>query len=187
MADLFPEIVDQKFTAKVESQLDGVESGDVEWKKMLASFYKGFDKTLSSAEQKMDGTKVKVPVEESDVVCEKCGRKMVVRSSKFGKFLACPGYPECKNTKSITTETKGLCPKCGSKIIELKSKKGYKYFACEKGKECNFMTWDVPTDKNCPNCGKTLFKRRGGLTVCNNEGCGYEVKTTRSKKGKDNE
>ena len=187
LAELFPEIVDQKFTAKVENQLDDVETGDVEWKAMLAKFYKGFDKTLSSAEEKMDGAKVKVPVEESDVVCEKCGRKMVVRSSKFGKFLACPGYPECKNTKSITTETKGLCPKCNSKIIELKSKKGYKYFACEKGKECGFMTWDVPTANNCPNCGKTLFKRRGGITVCNNEGCGYEIKTTRSKKAKDNE
>jgi len=187
LAELFPEIVDQKFTAKVESELDGVESGDVEWKKMLAKFYKGFDKTLTAAEQQMTGTKVEVPVEESDVVCEKCGRKMVVRSSRFGKFLACPGYPECKNTKSITTETNGLCPKCGSKIIELKSKKGYKYFACEKGKECGFMTWDVPTDKNCPECGKTLFKRRGGITVCNNEGCGYEVKSTRTKKAKDNE
>ncbi len=187
LAELFPEIVDQKFTAKVENQLDDVETGDVEWKTMLAKFYKGFDKTLISAEEKMDGAKVKVPVEESDVVCEKCGRKMVVRSSKFGKFLACPGYPKCKNTKSITTETKGLCPKCNSKIIELKSKKGYKYFACEKGKDCGFMTWDVPTSNNCPKCGKTLFKRRGGITVCNNEGCGYEEKTTRSKKAKDNE
>ena len=187
LADLFPEIVDQKFTAKVENQLDAVEAGDEEWKKMLTKFYSGFNKSLVSAEKKMDGTKVKVPEEESDVVCEKCGRKMVVRSSRFGKFLACPGYPECKNTKSIVTETKGSCPKCGSKIIERKSARGYKYYGCEKGKDCGFMTWDVPTDKACPNCGKTLFKRRGGLTVCNAEGCGYETKTVRKKKAKTDE
>ena len=108
---------------------------------------------------------------------------------KFGYFFRGWYTEETyeNRVKSITTETKGLCPKCNSKIIELKSKKGYKYFACEKGKECGFMTWDVPTANNCPNCGKTLFKRRGGLTVCNNEGCGYEVKTTRSKKAKNNE
>lgn len=187
LSELFPEIVDQKFTARVESELDDVESGDVEWKKMLAKFYKGFDKTLTSAEEKMDGERVKVPEEVSDVVCEKCGRNMVIRSGRFGKFLACPGYPECKNTKPIVTETPGFCPKCGSKIIERKSGKGYKYFACEKGKECGFMTWDIPTANICPQCGKTLFKRRGGLTVCNNEGCGYEVKTERKKKAKNDE
>ncbi|MGN0174188.1 MAG: type I DNA topoisomerase [Acutalibacteraceae bacterium] len=187
LSELFPEIVDQKFTAKVESQLDDVESGDEQWKEMLGKFYKGFDKTLKSAEEKMDGTRVKVPEEESDVICEKCGRKMVIRSGRFGKFLACPGFPECKNTKPIVTETKGLCPKCGKKIIERKSGKGYKYFACEGGKECGFMTWDVPTEQNCPKCGKTLFKRRGGLLVCNNEGCDYEVKLERKKKAKDDE
>ena len=187
LSELFPEIVDQKFTAKVESELDDVENGDEQWKQMLDKFYKGFDKTLKSAEEKMDGTRVKVPEEESDVVCEKCGRKMVIRSGRFGKFLACPGYPECKNTKPIVTETKGFCPKCGSKIIERKSGKGYKYYACEKGKECGFMTWDVPTDQTCPKCGKTLFKRRGGITVCNNEGCDYEVKTERKKKVKTDE
>lgn len=187
LSELFPEIVDQKFTAKVESELDDVESGDVEWKKMLAKFYKGFDKTLTAAEEKMDGERVKVPEEVSDVVCEKCGRNMVIRSGRFGKFLACPGYPECKNTKPIVTETPGFCPKCGSKIIERKSGKGYKYFACEKGKECGFMTWDIPTADTCPKCGKTLFKRRGGLTVCNNEGCDYEVKTTSKKKAKKDE
>lgn len=187
LSELFPEIVDQKFTAKVEAELDDVESGDVQWKKMLAKFYKGFDKTLKSAEEKMDGERVKVPEEVSDVICEKCGRNMVIRSGRFGKFLACPGYPECKNTKPIVTETPGFCPKCGSKIIERKSGKGYKYFACEKGKECGFMTWDVPTADTCPKCGKTLFKRRGGLTVCNNEGCDYEVKTTSKKKAKKDE
>lgn len=187
LSELFPEIVDQKFTAKVESELDDVESGDEEWKKMLAKFYKRFDKTLSAAEEKMDGERVKVPEEVSDVICEKCGRNMVIRSGRFGKFLACPGYPECKNTKPIVTETPGFCPKCGSKIIERKSGKGYKYFACEKGKECGFMTWDIPTADTCPKCGKTLFKRRGGLTVCNNEGCDYEVKTVLKKKAKKDE
>ncbi|MBQ5590351.1 MAG: topoisomerase DNA-binding C4 zinc finger domain-containing protein, partial [Clostridia bacterium] len=181
LSNHFPEIVDQKFTAKVESELDAVESGDVEWKKMLSKFYKRFNQTLSVAEVTMDGTKVKVPEEVSDVVCEKCGNKMVVRSSRFGKFLACPAFPKCKNTKPIITETPGACPKCNSKIIERKSSKGYKFFACEKGKDCGFITWDTPTANNCPKCGKTLFKRRGGLTVCNNENCDYEVKTTRKK------
>ncbi|MEE1024833.1 MAG: topoisomerase DNA-binding C4 zinc finger domain-containing protein, partial [Acutalibacteraceae bacterium] len=170
----------------VESELDDVESGDVEWKKMLAKFYKGFDKTLTSAEEKMDGERVKVPEEVSDVVCEKCGRNMVIRSGRFGKFLACPGFPECKNTKPIVTETPGLCPKCSSKILLRKSSKGNKYFACEKGKECGFMTWDTPTDKTCPDCGKTLFKRRGGITLCLDEKCGYQKQSTRRSKAKEN-
>lgn len=242
LSDLFPEIVDQKFTAKVETELDEVESGDVEWKSMLSKFYTGFDKTLNSAEKKMDGERVKVPEIESDVVCEKCGRKMVIRMGKFGKFLACPGFPECKNTrpiedetakksaddkgkvqeateeickkcgskmvvkmgrygkflacsnypeckniKSITVETEGNCPKCGSKIIQLKSKRGYKYFACEKGKECGFMTWDTPTSSTCPKCGKTLFKRKGGIIACNGEDCDYQTKAEKTKKKKDNE
>ncbi|MBQ2676040.1 MAG: type I DNA topoisomerase [Clostridia bacterium] len=188
MKDMFKDIVDLKFTAKIETQLDNVEEGKLQWVEVLKKFYGDFDKTLKSAEQKMDGTRVKVPEQESDVVCEKCGRTMVVRSGRFGKFLACPGYPQCKNTKPIVTETSGACPKCGGKILLRKSPKGNKYYACEKGKECGFMTWDEPTAKNCPDCGKTLFKRRGGITVCLNEGCGYQVvaekktkKTTKSK------
>lgn len=186
MREMFPDIVDIKFTAKIEKELDEIEEGKIGWVKVLDKFYGGFDKTLKTAEKKMDGTRVKVPETESDVVCEKCGKTMVIRSGRFGKFLACPGFPECKNTKPIVTETPGLCPKCSSKILLRKSSKGNKYFACEKGKDCGFMTWDTPTDKNCPNCGKTLFKRRGGITLCLDEKCGYQKESTRRSKTKEN-
>lgn len=182
MKEMFQDIVDLKFTAKVENELDEIEAGQMQWVKVLEKFYKDFDKELQSAEKKLDGTRIKVPEQESDVVCEKCGRKMVIRSGRFGKFLACPGFPECKNTKPLVTETPGSCPKCGGKILLRKSAKGNKYYACEKGKECGFMTWDEPTDKRCPQCGKTLFKRRGGLLVCLDEGCGYQQKAERKKK-----
>ncbi len=182
MKEMFQDIVDLKFTAKVESELDEVEAGQMQWVKVLEKFYKDFDKELQSAEKKLDGTRIKVPEQESDVICEKCGRKMVIRSGRFGKFLACPGFPECKNTKPLVTEMPGSCPKCGGKILLRKSAKGNKYYACEKGKECGFMTWDEPTDKRCPQCGKTLFKRRGGLLVCLDESCGYQEKVERKKK-----
>lgn len=182
MKEMFQDIVDLKFTAKVESELDEVEAGQMQWVKVLEKFYKDFDKELQSAEKKLDGTRIKVPEQESDVICEKCGRKMVIRSGRFGKFLACPGFPECKNTKPLVTEMPGNCPKCGGKILLRKSAKGNKYYACEKGKECGFMTWDEPTDKRCPQCGKTLFKRRGGLLVCLDESCGYQEKVERKKK-----
>ena len=182
MKEMFQDIVDLKFTAKVENELDEIEAGQMQWVKVLEKFYKDFDKELQSAEKKLDGTRIKVPEQESDVVCEKCGRKMVIRSGRFGKFLACPGFPECKNTKPLVTEMPGNCPKCGGKILLRKSAKGNKYYACEKGKECGFMTWDEPTDKRCPQCGKTLFKRRGGLLVCLDEGCGYQQKAERKKK-----
>ncbi len=182
MKDMFADIVDPKFTANIESELDEVEHGEIGWTQVLDKFYSGFDKTLKEAEKKLDGTRIKVPEEETDVVCEKCGRKMVIRSGRFGKFLACPGFPECKNTKPIVTEMPGECPKCGSKILLRKSAKGNKYYACEKGKACGFMTWDEPTDEKCPKCGKTLFKRRGGMTVCLNEQCDFEKKTERKKK-----
>ena len=187
MKDMFKDIVDLKFTANIETELDQIENGDIEWRKVLEKFYSGFKDTLEQAEKKMDGTKIKVPEQETDVICEKCGRNMVIKSGRFGKFLACPGFPECRNTKAIVSEMPGSCPKCGGKILLRKSAKGNKYYACEKGKECGFMTWDDPTAENCPNCGKTLFKRRGGLIVCNNEGCGYERKAERKTRKKDGE
>ena len=171
MIEMFPDIVDVKFTAKIENELDEVEAGKIGWVKVLDKFYGGFDKSLKNAEEKMDGTRLKVPVVESDVVCEKCGRKMVVRSGRFGKFLACPGFPECRNTKPIAEEMPGSCPKCGSKILKRKSPRGRVYFCCEKGKECGFITWDEPTNDVCPKCGKTMFKRRKDLLVCDNEQC----------------
>ncbi|MEE1186161.1 MAG: type I DNA topoisomerase [Acutalibacteraceae bacterium] len=186
MEKQFAYIVDAKFTAKMESELDNIESGKLDWIKVIDDFYKKFEVTLEKAEEDMNGKRVKLPVEESDVVCELCGKKMIVKSGRFGKFLACPGYPECKNTKPIVTEMSGSCPKCGSKILLKKSSKGHKYYGCEKGKECGFMTWDEPTKDLCPNCGKTLFKGRG-VIHCLNEGCEYEIKKEkRTKKSDEN-
>ena len=178
MEENFSNIIDLHFTAKMEDELDHIEAGDIDWTTVLEGFYSKFSTTLKKAEEKLDGTKIKVPDVESDVVCDKCGRTMVVKSGRFGKFLACPGYPECKNTKPITKEMPGSCPKCGAKILQLKSKSGHKFFGCETGKSCGFMTWDEPTAENCPNCGKTLFKKSGKL-YCATEGCGYEKKVQR--------
>ena len=176
--------MDIDFTAHMETELDEIEEGKLDWVSMLDNFYGGFKNTLESAEKAMDGTRVKIPDEVTDVICEKCGRNMVIKSGRFGKFLACPGYPECKNTKPIVKETPGFCPVCGGKMLEKKSKNGHKYFGCEKAPQCKFMTWDEPTAEVCPNCGKTLFKRRGGLLICLNEGCGFEKKAERKTRAK---
>ncbi len=180
--EYFSKIINVKFTANMENSFDKIENGEADWVETIKDFYADFDKLLQTAEKSTDGQRIKVPEEETDVVCEKCGRKMVIKSGRFGKFLACPGYPDCKNTKPIVNEMPGACPKCGKKIIERRSKKGYKYYACEGGAECGFMTWDVPTKDNCPKCGKTLFKQRSGVIHCLAEGCGYETKPKRKSK-----
>ena len=174
MMERFNDIIDVEFTANMESRLDDVEAGKQNWKDLLADFYKDFSKELSDAEEALEGVHLKVPEEETDEVCELCGRKMVIKTGRFGKFLACPGYPECKNTKPLVERMPGRCPKCGSGILKRKSKKGYAYYACEKGAECGFMTWDVPTAEDCPECGQTLFKKAGkgrNKPFCINENC----------------
>ena len=178
MKDQFPQIVDVEFTAHMEKQLDDVESGKSDWVDTLDNFYGDFAKTLEKAEQTLSGERIKVPEVESDVVCELCGRKMVVKSGRYGKFLACPGYPDCKNTKRIVEETEGVCPKCGGKIVAKKSQKGRKFYGCSQYPNCDFVTWNEPSGEVCPKCGKTLFKRKGknGGLFCITEGCGYEQK-----------
>ena len=174
MEQRFPDIVDLKFTARMEDTLDNVEAGKRNWKDVLSEFYGGFAEELQDAEKALEGQHIKIPDEESDEICEKCGRKMVVKTGRFGRFLACPGYPECGFTKPIVIEMPGKCPKCGSRILKRTSKKGYAYYACERGAACGFMTWDVPVKENCPECGKTLFKLsgRGKKTpFCVNESC----------------
>lgn len=174
MEERFPDIVDLKFTARMEDTLDNVEAGERFWKDVLAEFYGDFDNELQEAEKALEGQHIKIPDEESDEICEKCGRKMVVKTGRFGRFLACPGYPECGFTKPIVVEMPGKCPKCGSRILKRTSKRGFAYYACERGAECGFMTWDVPVKENCPECGKTLFKLsgRGKKTpFCINEEC----------------
>ncbi len=183
MKEQFPEVVDTEFTAHMEQQLDNVESGGSDWIQTLDDFYTGFAQTLKKAEESLNGERIKVPEEESDEVCDKCGRRMVIKTGRFGKFLACPGYPECKTTKPLLDKTAGICPKCGGTIVAKKSKRGRKFFGCEQYPTCDFMTWNEPTAHSCPQCGKTLFRRkgRGGGVVCITEGCGYE-KIGRSKK-----
>ena len=176
MCEQFPDIVNVEFTAKMEDDLDEIEVGKEQWEEVIDDFYHSFSATLEKAEKNMDGTHVKLPVEETDVVCENCGRKMVIKTGRFGRFLACPGYPECKNTKPITKSTDGICPKCGGVILAKKSKKGKAYFGCEHNPKCDFMTWDTPLKETCPKCGSTLFRKYGknGKIYCAKDGCGYE-------------
>ena len=174
MMDRFNDIIDVEFTANMETKLDDVEAGTRKWKEVLGEFYQGFQKELTEAEEALQGTRLKVPEEETEEICEVCGRKMVIKDGRFGKFLACPGYPECKNTKPIVEKMPGRCPNCGGTIFKRKSKRGYPYYACEKGAQCGFMSWDVPTDQDCPGCGQTMFKKSGRGRMkpfCINEKC----------------
>ena len=161
MRDKFTRIVDPAFTAKMEEKLDNVEAGKESWTEVLHTFYDDFSSTLEKAEKELTGERIKVPDEVSDEICDLCGKRMVYKSGRFGRFLACPGWPECTFTKPIVVEMPGRCPNCGSRILKRTSKRGYAYYACEKGKDCGFMTWDVPVKDDCPACGKTMFKRSG--------------------------
>lgn len=184
MKELFSDIVDVKFTAGMEKSLDQVASGEKSYEKVLDSFYRPFAKTLAAAEKSMQGKKAELHDVETGENCPNCGRPMIIKFGRFGKFMACSGYPECKTTKPITEPAKGECPKCGGRILRKKSKRGYNYFGCENNPKCDFMTWDEPLEERCPNCGKTLFKKRGGIIACEHEGCGYERKIERkSRKG----
>ncbi|MDO5560102.1 MAG: type I DNA topoisomerase [Oscillospiraceae bacterium] len=176
MREHFKKIVDAKFTADMETRLDDVEKGDTDWRSMLKDFYVDFNSTLDKAEVAMEGKRVKVPDEQTDVICDVCGKNMVIKIGRFGKFLACPGFPECTNTKKIVQATKGICPICGNKVIAQKSKKGRNFFGCEKYPECTFMTWHTPVEDKCPKCGCSLFKKGGksGKLLCEKPGCGYE-------------
>ncbi len=192
MVEKFENIINIEFTADMEERLDAIEQGEIAWKDVIGDFYAGFAASLEKAEEDLKETRLKVPEEETDVVCELCGKKMVVKSGRFGKFLACPGYPECKNTKPIVEETPGVCPSCGGKILKKKSKNGYTYYGCEKFPTCTFMTWDVPQKEKCEECGHTLYKRatRGAKKLfCANPECAKyvpqepkEKKETKTKK-----
>ena len=171
MMERFDDIVDVEFTARMESRLDAVEEGQQNWKALLAEFYGEFKEELTAAES---AERMKVPEEETDEVCELCGKNMVIKMGRFGKFLACPGWPDCKNTKPLVEKMPGRCPKCGAGMLKRKSKKGYAYYACETGTDCGFMSWDVPTAEDCPECGQTLFKKSGKGRMkpfCINENC----------------
>ena len=179
MEDKFHDVVDPTFTARMEENLDEVEAGKKYWKDLLRQFYSGFKAELDQAEKDLDGERIKVPDELSDEVCDLCGKQMVIKSGRFGRFLACPGYPECTFTKPLVIEMPGRCPKCGGRILKKTSRNGYTYYGCEhnrtsKGITCDFMTWDVPVKDNCPICGQTMFKKSGRgfkKPFCINEKC----------------
>ena len=176
MMERFHDIIDVEFTAGMENQLDAVEEGKRNWKEVLSDFYRDFHQEMLDAESALEGTRLKVPEEETEEICELCGKHMVIKVGRFGKFLACPGWPECKNTKPLVERMPGRCPKCGSTLLKRKSKRGYAYYACEKGTECGFMSWDVPTELDCPECGQTLFKKSGRGRMkpfCINEACSH--------------
>lgn len=176
MKERFPNIVNIKFTADMESNLDTVENGKSEWVDVLDDFYGDFSKTLDKAQKDMEGVKIKLKEDETDIICEKCGRKMVVKVGRYGKFIACPGYPECKNIKKIVNETGVSCPKCGGKVIARKSKKGRNFYGCNNYPDCDFLSWDEPSKEKCPKCGKNLFIKKGKKKklYCITENCGYE-------------
>lgn len=167
----FPDIMDISFTAKMEDTLDEISTGKDKWQEVIENFYADFKKELEEASGSPD--KVEVPVEESDVVCEKCGAKMIIRTGRYGKFLACPNFPECKNIKSIDIVV-GTCPKCGKNILEKTSKNGKKFYGCSGYPNCDFVSWDKPTNQKCPKCGDILLQK-GGRTYCHNDKCDYAV------------
>ena len=176
MKERFPKIVNVKFTAQMEQDLDTVESGETQWDTLLSDFYSDFDKTLKKAKADMQGVKIQLKEDETDIICEKCGRKMVVKVGRYGKFIACPGYPECKNIKKYVEEVGVKCPKCGGDVIVKHTKKGKAFYGCSNYPTCDFVSWYEPVDERCPNCGDILFKRKGkkGGVFCQHEGCGYK-------------
>lgn len=176
MVDKFSRIADAKFTADMENSLDEVENGR-NYKEVLREFYSDFDASMKKAEKDLEKTRIKVKDEVTDVPCPNCGAMMVIKTSRFGKFLACPRYPECKTTKPITEDINVPCPICGAKLLKKKSKSGYYYYGCERNPECEFMTWDKPTDKKCPNCGGVVFKKYTKAekkNLCYTPGCNWE-------------
>ena len=172
MMEQFPNIVDVKFSADMEKKLDIIEAGKADWVQTIDDFYKGFAKSLEDAEKNMEGKRVKVEDIPTDEICEKCGRPMVIKSGRYGKFVACSGFPECRNAHPLVKDTGGICPECGGHMLVRKSAKGRIYYGCSNYPKCNFMTWDEPVPEKCPQCGQTLFKKKGQL-YCANEGCGF--------------
>lgn len=184
LVEHFKKITDVKFTAGMENNLDGIGAGEFVWTDIIGDFYKDFEVSLKKAESDLTGKRVKVPAVETDVVCEKCGRKMVVKSGRFGKFLACPGYPECKNTKPVPEdEVTAPCPKCGSKLIKRNSKKtGKKFYGCSNYPACDFASPNVPTGDICPECGGFILSGLRGRKYCMNSDCPTRNKSEKKSK-----
>ena len=180
MMQSFPSIVDVSFTANMESLLDGVAEGKVKWKTIIENFYPDLDAAVKKAEEELE--EVKIEDEVTDVICEECGRNMVIKYGPHGKFLACPGFPECRNTKPYLEKIGVKCPMCGKDVVIRKTKKGRRYYGCENNPECEFMSWQKPSEKKCPQCGNYMVEK-GNKLLCSNEQCGY---TESIKKEKEN-
>lgn len=185
MKENFKDIVDVEFTADMEDKLDEIEEGHKSWIKVLKDFYGPFEKSVKEAEANID--KIKIADEVSDVVCDKCGAMMVYKYGRFGKFLACPNYPECKNTKAIVEAIDIPCPKCGAKIVKKKSKRGKVFYGCERYPECDFVSWDMPIKEKCPKCGELLTvkygKNKKRFYKCSNKDCDFQAYSMKEVKG----
>ena len=181
MKERFPKIVNLKFTAQMEQSLDTVENGEVEWKALIDDFYKDFEKTLAKAKTDMDGVKIQLEEDKTDIICEKCGRNMVIKVGRFGKFIACPGYPECKNVKKYVQKIGVKCPKCDDgEVITKQTKRKTVFYGCSNYPKCDFVSWNEPVNERCPQCGEILFKKKGKKRVlfCENKDCGFEKAAT---------
>ena len=176
LKERFPKIVNYKFTAQMEENLDEVEHGQEEWVELLDEFYSDFDKTLKKAKEEMEGVKLQLKEDQTDIICDKCGRQMVVKVGRYGKFIACPGYPECKNVLKFVEKTGVKCPKCNGDVIVKHTKKKRVFYGCSNYPECDFVSWNEPVNERCPQCGGILFKKKGKKPklYCSTEGCGFE-------------
>ena len=176
LKERFPKIVNYKFTAQMEENLDEVEYGQEEWVELLDEFYSDFDKTLKKAKEEMEGVKLQLKEDQTDIICDKCGRQMVVKVGRYGKFIACPGYPECKNVLKFVEKTGVKCPKCNGDVIVKHTKKKRVFYGCSNYPECDFVSWNEPVNERCPQCGGILFKKKGKKPklYCATEGCGFE-------------
>ena len=170
MKEAFPTIVDENFTANMESLLDSVAEGKISWKSVISNFYPDLEEAVKQAEQELE--KVKIEDEVTEVICELCGKNMVVKYGPHGKFLACPGFPDCRNTKPYLEKIGVSCPKCGKEVVLKKTKKGRKYFGCEDNPECDFMSWQKPSMEKCPECGGYMVEK-GNKLVCADAQCGF--------------
>lgn len=176
LKERFPKIVNYKFTAQMEEKLDEVEHGQEEWVELLDEFYSDFDKTLKKAKEEMEGVKLQLKEDQTDIICDKCGRQMVVKVGRYGKFIACPGYPECKNVLKFVEKTGVKCPKCNGDVIVKHTKKKRVFYGCSNYPECDFVSWNEPVNERCPQCGGILFKKKGKKPklYCATEGCEFE-------------
>ena len=172
MVEYFGDIVDIDFTADMEEKLDEIEENGAEWRKVVEDFYRPLENMVERAEKKME--KIVIKERETDEVCELCGRNMVIKNGKYGKFLACPGFPECRNTKPLLERVGIQCPKCGGDIVIKRTKRGRKFYGCGNYPDCDFMTWNKPSQKKCKVCGQNLWETQGKKSkepVCLNEKC----------------